>query len=46
MVVGLAVLWLVLKRWIISKLKTGPYKGTKVTVDGPEYETAGSLGSA
>jgi len=27
------------------ELKTGPYKGTKVTVDGPEYETAGSLGS-
>ncbi|MFC2132338.1 aldehyde ferredoxin oxidoreductase C-terminal domain-containing protein [Bacteroidota bacterium] len=23
------------------ELKTGPYKGTKVTVDGPEYETAG-----
>jgi aldehyde:ferredoxin oxidoreductase len=27
------------------ELKTGPYKGSKVTVDGPEYETAGSLGS-
>ncbi len=27
------------------ELKTGPYKGTKVTVDGPEYETASSLGS-
>ena len=27
------------------ELQTGPYKGTKVTVDGPEYETAGSLGS-
>ncbi len=27
------------------ELKTGPYKGTQVTVDGPEYETAGSLGS-
>lgn len=24
------------------ELKTGPYKGQKVTVDGPEYETAGS----
>jgi aldehyde:ferredoxin oxidoreductase len=23
------------------ELKTGPYKGEKVTVDGPEYETAG-----
>jgi aldehyde:ferredoxin oxidoreductase len=23
------------------ELKTGPYKGDKVTVDGPEYETAG-----
>ncbi len=23
------------------QLKTGPYKGDKVTVDGPEYETAG-----
>lgn len=27
------------------ELKTGPYKGQKVTVDGPEYETASSLGS-
>ena len=27
------------------ELQTGPYKGTKVTVDGPEYETAASLGS-
>jgi len=27
------------------ELETGPYKGTKVTVDGPEYETAASLGS-
>ena len=27
------------------ELKTGPYKGHKVTVDGPEYETAASLGS-
>ncbi|MFA7116409.1 MAG: aldehyde ferredoxin oxidoreductase C-terminal domain-containing protein [Bacteroidales bacterium] len=26
-------------------LQTGPYKGTKVIVDGPEYETAGGLGS-
>ncbi|BDX37396.1 aldehyde ferredoxin oxidoreductase [Tenuifilaceae bacterium CYCD] len=25
--------------------KTGPYKGTKVIVDGPEYETAAGLGS-
>ena len=27
------------------ELKTGPYKGQKVIVDGPEYETAASLGS-
>jgi len=27
------------------ELQTGPYKGQKVTVDGPEYETAASLGS-
>lgn len=27
------------------ELKTGPYKGSKVTVDGPEYETTSSLGS-
>jgi len=27
------------------KLKTGPYKDTIVLVDGPEYETAASLGS-
>ncbi len=26
-------------------LKTGPYKGQKVIVDGPEYENAGGLGS-
>ena len=26
-------------------LKTGPYKGQKVIVDGPEYETTSSLGS-
>ncbi|MGB4204053.1 MAG: aldehyde ferredoxin oxidoreductase C-terminal domain-containing protein [Bacteroidales bacterium] len=26
-------------------LRTGPYKGTSVIVDGPEYETAASLGS-
>jgi len=26
-------------------LKTGPYKGEKVLVDGPEYETAGGCGS-
>jgi len=26
-------------------LKTGPWKGKKVTVDGPEYETAASVGS-
>ncbi|HPI44806.1 MAG TPA: aldehyde ferredoxin oxidoreductase C-terminal domain-containing protein, partial [Tenuifilaceae bacterium] len=26
-------------------LKTGPYKGTKVIVDGPEYETAAGCGS-
>lgn len=26
-------------------LKTGPYKGEKVIVDGPEYETIGALGS-
>ncbi|HPG74313.1 MAG TPA: aldehyde ferredoxin oxidoreductase C-terminal domain-containing protein, partial [Bacteroidales bacterium] len=25
--------------------RTGPYKGTKVIVDGPEYETAAGLGS-
>jgi len=27
------------------KLKTGPYKGDKVIVDGPEYETVGGVGS-
>ncbi|HDQ16349.1 MAG TPA: aldehyde:ferredoxin oxidoreductase [Bacteroidetes bacterium] len=27
------------------QLKTGPYKGQKVIVDGPEYETTSSLGS-
>ncbi len=27
------------------KLKTGPYKGDKVIVDGPEYENAAGLGS-
>ncbi len=27
------------------QLKTGPYKGQKVLVDGPEYETAAALGS-
>lgn len=27
------------------KLKTGPYKGEEVIVDGPEYETAAGLGS-
>ena len=27
------------------ELKTGPYKGHKVTVDGPEYESAAGLGS-
>jgi len=27
------------------KLRTGPYKGTQVIVDGPEYETAAGLGS-
>ena len=27
------------------ELQTGPWKGRKVTVDGPEYETAGSMGS-
>ncbi|MCD6113522.1 MAG: hypothetical protein J7J86_09710 [Bacteroidales bacterium] len=27
------------------ELKTGPYKGTKVIVDGPEYENAAGLGS-
>jgi len=27
------------------ELQTGPYKGQKVIVDGPEYETAASLGS-
>jgi aldehyde:ferredoxin oxidoreductase len=27
------------------KLKSGPYKDTKVIVDGPEYETAAGLGS-
>ena len=26
-------------------LKTGPYKGQKVIVDGPEYENAAGLGS-
>jgi aldehyde:ferredoxin oxidoreductase len=27
------------------ELKTGPYKGHKVCVDGPEYETVGGVGS-
>lgn len=27
------------------ELKTGPYKGDKVTVDGPEYETAAGVGA-
>lgn len=27
------------------EIKTGPYKGTLVTVDGPEYENAAGLGS-
>lgn len=27
------------------ELKTGPYKGQKVIVDGPEYETVGGVGS-
>ena len=27
------------------ELRTGPYKGQKVTVDGPEYETIGAVGS-
>ena len=27
------------------ELKTGPYKGQKVPVDGPEYESVGGLGS-
>ena len=27
------------------ELRTGPYKGQKVIVDGPEYENAGGLGS-
>jgi aldehyde:ferredoxin oxidoreductase len=27
------------------ELQTGPYKGTKVCVDGPEYETAAGVGS-
>ncbi|MBI9033622.1 MAG: hypothetical protein JEZ03_04025 [Bacteroidales bacterium] len=27
------------------ELQTGPYKGSKVIVDGPEYETAAGLGS-
>ncbi|HBW38274.1 aldehyde ferredoxin oxidoreductase family protein [Desulfosporosinus sp. BICA1-9] len=27
------------------ELKTGPYKGQKVTIDGPEYENAAGLGS-
>ncbi|MEA5109106.1 hypothetical protein SDC9_27684 [bioreactor metagenome] len=27
------------------ELRSGPYKGSKVIVDGPEYETASSLGS-
>jgi len=27
------------------ELKTGPYKGDKVTVEGPEYETAAGVGS-
>ncbi len=29
----------------IFELKTGPYKGDKVTVDGPEYETAAGVGA-
>ncbi|MCX7780929.1 MAG: aldehyde:ferredoxin oxidoreductase [Negativicutes bacterium] len=27
------------------ELKTGPYKGEKVPIDGPEYETVGGVGS-
>jgi aldehyde:ferredoxin oxidoreductase len=27
------------------EIKTGPYKGSKLTVDGPEYESAAGLGS-
>ena len=27
------------------ELRTGPYKGTKVCIDGPEYETAAGVGS-
>jgi len=27
------------------ELRTGPYAGQKVIVDGPEYENAGGLGS-
>ncbi|MFZ5966513.1 MAG: aldehyde ferredoxin oxidoreductase family protein [Bacillota bacterium] len=27
------------------EIKTGPYKGDKVTIDGPEYENAAGLGS-
>lgn len=27
------------------ELKTGPYKGDKVTIDGPEYETAAGVGA-
>lgn len=27
------------------ELKTGPYKGSRVTVDGPEYETAAGVGA-
>lgn len=27
------------------ELKTGPYKGQKVCIDGPEYETVGAVGS-
>ena len=27
------------------EVKTGPYKGQRVTVEGPEYETVGGLGS-
>ncbi len=29
----------------VFKLKTGPYKGQKVIVDGPEYETIAGVGS-
>ena len=45
MVAGSVAIWPVQKAWIITCLRTGPYKDQSVIVDGPEYENAGGLGS-